>query len=275
MLVMHDRKSKTRAAIIPVLDCHLHGPAEDGSVFQWTPMLSNYRDYLDFLHTSGIHGGIQSSITAVLAKTASQLAAGNRCALKLARPAVSRPLQIMPACIVHPSFLAQARRDLKTFRKAGSCWVGEVCPYLSGWTAAHPRFKTMLRLLESENVVLQIHHQTDAIHRMIAETAPRLTLVISHLGGKAEIEELLALAADYPNIILDICGSGYDRLGMLEKGVAMGLEDRILYGSDFPVNDPGAVRTRILNGWFTPAVKRKILGKNLQRLLATKGIHFW
>ena len=62
---------------------------------------------------------------------------------------------------------------------------------------------------------------------------------------------------------------------MLEKGVAMGLEDRILYGSDFPVNDPGAVRTRILNGWFTPAVKRKILGKNLQCLLAAKGIRFW
>jgi len=237
-------------------------------------MLRNYRDFLDFLHKSGIQGGIQNSISAVLAKTESKIAAGNRCALLLARPAAARPLRILPACIVHPSFPAQARRDLKTFRKAGSCWVGEVCPYLSGWTAESPRSKTMLRMLEAENVILQIHHQTDAVHRIIVETVPRLTLVISHLGGKAEMEELMALATDYPNILLDISGSGYDRLGMLEKAVAMGLEDRILYGSDFPINDPGAVRARILNGWFTPAVKRKILGGNLQRLLAAKGLRF-
>lgn len=271
---MHAKSFQQRSDGIPALDCHLHGPATDGAIFQWAPMLRNYRDYLNFLAASGVSGGIQNSITAVLAKTESQLAAGNRCALKLARPAASRPLQILPASIVHPSFLAQARRDLTILRQAGSCWVGEICPYLSGWTAEHPRFKTLLRLLEAENVVLQIHHQTDAVHRMIAKTAPKLTLVISHLGGKTEIEERLTLAADYPNITLDISGSGYDRLGMLEKAVAMGLEDRILYGSDYPINDPGAVRARILNGRFTLEVKRKILGRNLQRLLQAKGVRF-
>ncbi|MDP2990142.1 MAG: hypothetical protein Q8O57_06205, partial [Kiritimatiellota bacterium] len=184
---MRNAKSNRGEAAFPVLDCHLHGPASDGAIFQWAPMLRNYRDYLKFLCAAGITGGIQNSITAIMAKTESQLSAGNRHALKLARPAATRPLRILPACIMHPSFPTLARRDLKTFRKAGSCWVGEVCPYLAGWTPQHPRFKALLHFLEAEYCIFQIHTQTDEIHRMIVDAAPDLTLVISHLGGKVEI----------------------------------------------------------------------------------------
>ncbi len=268
---MRHRTPRERLDGIPVFDCHLHGPAADGKVFQWAPMLRDYADYLAFLRAAGVRGGIQTSITAVMAKTERELAAGNRAALALAR-AAGRGWRLLPACIVHPSFPAQARRDLAVFRRAGSRWVGELCPYLAGWTPAHPRFRALLRLLETAGAVLQIHAQTDEVHRMIAACAPGLPLVISHLGGRAEIEQKLDLARACPTVYLDICGRGYERLGVLELAVARGLEDRILYGSDYPVNDPGAVLARILGGRFSPAVRRKILGGNLARLLAARGM---
>jgi len=48
-------------------------------------------------------------------------------------------------------------------------------------------------------------------------------------------------------------------------------DERVLYGSDFTVNDPGVVLARIKNALIPDASKRKILADNTINLLKSKG----
>jgi predicted TIM-barrel fold metal-dependent hydrolase len=43
--------------------------------------------------------------------------------------------------------------------------------------------------------------------------------------------------------------------------------DRVLFGSDFSINDPSTVIARIKSGFLTESQREKILSGNLQALL--------
>jgi predicted TIM-barrel fold metal-dependent hydrolase len=81
--------------------------------------------------------------------------------------------------------------------------------------------------------------------RLLAEF-PKTTFVLAHLGDSPEeVEERIALAARFENLYLDICGHGYQRMGVLELAVQQAGRERVLYGSDFTINDPAGVIARI------------------------------
>ena len=65
----------------------------------------------------------------------------------------------------------------------------------------------------------------------------------------------------------DTSGYGHDRVGVLEYAVEKIGPDRILFGSDFSINDPGTVIARIRNAFITEEQKAKILSGNLELLL--------
>jgi predicted TIM-barrel fold metal-dependent hydrolase len=54
---------------------------------------------------------------------------------------------------------------------------------------------------------------------------------------------------------------------MLEYAVKTIGSDRVLFGSDFSINDPSTVIARIENSFLTVEQKRKIFAGNLQELL--------
>ena len=47
--------------------------------------------------------------------------------------------------------------------------------------------------------------------------------------------------------------------------------DRVLYGSDFTINEPSGVIMRVKNAFLTPQEREKVLFRNLERLLAGAG----
>jgi predicted TIM-barrel fold metal-dependent hydrolase len=118
----------------------------------------------------------------------------------------------------------------------------------------------------------------------LAHRHPELTIIAAHAGAPW-ILETLAVAARHPNVSLDISALPAMRKELLPLVLALcadqGLEDRVLFGSDFPLVDPGQYastvrRLRIppLARWIgrlpplSKAFKRKILGENAERLLA-------
>jgi uncharacterized protein len=117
----------------------------------------------------------------------------------------------------------------------------------------------------------------------LAHRRPELTIIAAH-GGAPWILETLAVAVRHPNVYLDISALPAIRRELLPLVLALcaeqGLEDRVLFGSDFPLVDPGQYasmvrRLRIppLARWIgrlpqvSKAFKRKILAENAQRLL--------
>ena len=44
--------------------------------------------------------------------------------------------------------------------------------------------------------------------------------------------------AEYPNLHLDISGSGIDRYGVLREAVRVAGKEKLLFGTDYPINNP-------------------------------------
>lgn len=97
--------------------------------------------------------------------------------------------------------------------------------------------------------------------------------MLAHIGDSPEeVEERIGLAARFPNLFLDICGHGYQRMGVLELAVCQAGSGRVLFGSDYTINDPAGVIARIQAADFGAQTKAGLLGGNLSRLL---GEHGW
>jgi predicted TIM-barrel fold metal-dependent hydrolase len=56
-------------------------------------------------------------------------------------------------------------------------------------------------------------------------------------------------------------------MGMLEYAVQRIGPERVLFGSDFSINDPGSVIARVENSFLTEEQKEQVLSRNLEALL--------
>src|ERR1051326_9119618 len=129
----------------------------------------------------------------------------------------------------------------------------------------------VMRLAAKLGMVIQIHTNAQEM-RYLAERFPENTIVFPHLGsGKKEIDERFAIVAAHRNCSIDVSGSGIERVGILEKAVKEIGSDRVLYGSDFTINEPSAVIARIDNAFLTAEDRENILFLNVTRLLENAG----
>jgi len=104
----------------------------------------------------------------------------------------------------------------------------------------------------------------------VAQKFPQATIAFAHFGDDHEYEDIfkrIDKVAQNSNFYLDTSGYGHDRVGVLEYAVKTIGPDRILFGSDFSINDPGTVIARIRNSFLTMEQKQKILSGNLLGLL--------
>ncbi len=112
----------------------------------------------------------------------------------------------------------------------------------------------------------------------VAETFPKLTIILAHLGS-AWWDERVELAQKYPNIYFDTSQgfSASDRIpysphrGLAEADVPrifhkIGME-RILFGTDFPAIAPQPQIEQILRLPLTDEEKQKVLAENAKRVL--------
>ncbi len=254
-----------------VVDCHLHGPCVDGTLCDWEDYIKTYDNYLGYLTRCGVHAAIQNSWSAVKANTPELLKEANDYAIKLADTDV---IKIMPACILNPEYPETIDATLQQFREVNSCWVGELCPYVAGWNLEHNGISEMVERIDDANFILQLHSGTFDEMSRIASIRKSMPFVISHIGNRQGFKEKVELLKKHDNLYMDICGDGYERIGLLEKFVSLGFEDRILFGSDFPINEPASPLARIKNGFFTDEVREKLVGGNTKRLLSERGINF-
>jgi hypothetical protein len=108
--------------------------------------------------------------------------------------------------------------------------------------------------------------------RYLADTFPDNTIVFPHLGGnRDDIFARIKIVAEHKNAHIDLSGSGIERVGILERAVKEIGADRVLYGSDFTINEPEAVIVRVKNAFLTADEREKILYRNVERLLAQAG----
>lgn len=252
-----------------IFDAHLHTPSENGEVFQWNLVTPTMPDFVRYLDRCGVRRGVISAARSNVARSPEEYRQGNR---EVARYAEKYKGRFRPSCVITPARIDDALREIEDCRRQlGFVWLGEFCNYMTGYGYDTPEWAQVMDLAAKLRMVIQIHTNTREM-RMLAEKFPNNTIVFPHMGGSAkEIGERIAIVAAHSNACIDISGSGHERVGMLEKAVKEIGADRVLYGSDFTINEPSGVIARVRNAFLTPEDREKILFGNVERLIARAG----
>ena len=146
-----------------------------------------------------------------------------------------------PGVSIHPNWPESSVAALEVFHAQGFRWVGELVWYSSGYSSyATPEMEKILEVARDLGMILNIHPSKVEDMDKLASDFPTLTIVIAHPGGVADsCRAAYDLAEKHPNICFDLSGSGLIRWHMLRWGIdRLGVE-RFLFGTDYPVNNPG------------------------------------
>ncbi len=202
-----------------------------------------------------------------LGKDAKEFIAGNR---EVARRAEKSKGRFLAACVVNPVLIDEALREMEDCRKQfGMVWVGELCNYNIPYQYTIKEFEQLVDQAVKLNMVLDVHTELEEMEYIIGKF-PQATIVFPHFGDDHEYEHIfkrIDAVAKHPNTYLDTSGYGHDRVGMLEYAVKTIGPDRVLFGSDFSINDPATVIARIDHAALTPEQRQKILAGNVEALL--------
>jgi predicted TIM-barrel fold metal-dependent hydrolase len=251
-----------------IFDAHLHVPSGNGENFQWHLVTRNMPEFVAYLDKCGVRRGVISSSGSNKAQAPDDYRNGNR---EVAGYVDRYKGRFRGSCVITPFRIDEALREIEDCRtKYGFVWLGEFCNYMTGYRYDTPEWEQVMRLATKLKYVVQIHANTQEM-QYLAEKYPETTIVFPHLGGSAkDIFARIDLIARHRNTYIDLSGSGIERVGILERAVKEIGADRVLYGSDFTINDPSAVIARVKNAFLTSDDREKILYRNVERLLGQR-----
>ncbi len=250
-----------------IFDAHLHIPSGNGENFQWWPVTRDMPAFIAYLEKCGIRRGMLSSSWSNKAQTPEDYRRGNA---EVARYADAYK-GFRGACVITPHRIEGALRELERCRKDyGFAWLGECCNYMTGYRYDTPEWKQVMEEATKLGYIVHIHANNREM-RYLIEHFPQATMVFAHIGGSPEeIWERIALVAGHRNCYMDIAGDGHQRVGILERAVRDIGADRVIYGSDFTINEPLGVIARVNNAFLSEADRESILFRNVDRLLASR-----
>jgi len=253
-----------------IIDCHVHLPSAGlDRVWEWAPCTPDIAAAAKYLRRCGVERAVANSMRGELARTVEEMRAGNDEAMKAAR---DHPV-FLPAFLVNPDLGEEALAEVRRCHTAGLVWMGELCSYVGGYEFATENFARVAALASDLNLVVQIHEEDNAEMERLCREFPKVTWALAHLGDSPqECRERCELAARNPNLYLDICGHGFQRMGILELAVQCAGPERVLFGSDYTINDPAGVIVRVQKADFDDRTKELILGGNVVRMLGERGV---
>jgi uncharacterized protein len=252
-----------------IFDAHLHIPSDNGENFQWSLVTRNMPEFVAYLDKCGVRRGVISSSWSNKAQTPEDYRNGNR---EVAKYADRYKGRFRGSCVITPFRIEEALREIeRCHNEYGFVWLGEFCNYMTGYKYDTPEWRQVMELATKLNLVVQIHTNTQEM-RYLAESFPGTTIVFPHLGSnRDDIFARIEIIAKHRKAHIDLSGSGIERVGILERAVKEIGADRVLYGSDFTINEPSAVIARVRNAFLTPSDREKILFRNVERLLSVAG----
>ena len=173
---------------------------------------------------------------------------------------------------VNPNYPELIARDLAAFDEHRDVFVG--IKFLAGyhrfaWEA--PEYEPAWRFANERKLLVLGHTWGGSVHdgpeqvRKVAARYPDVRLMCGHsLHG--QWGEAVAIAREFPNVYLELTAV-LDVRGPLEKFVAAGLSEKILFGTDLPWFDPHQGIGAILSADISDDDRHKILHRNAERLL--------
>lgn len=221
-----------------IIDSHWHPAAAPGTWTNWFLPFPAIESQIDDLRRAGISRACGAPICALDGTSFAGIRALNDEALALRD---RFPGFYIPGIQVHPFFPDESCAELARGTAHGVRWVGELVGYMMGYGEAFdsPGALTIIQEAGRRNMVVNIHCANLAIVDRLCRAAPDTRVVLAHPGGnKADILARLALVATHRHLHLDIAGTGIDRYGILRTAIETAGQEKLLFGTDYPINNP-------------------------------------
>ena len=111
-----------------------------------------------------------------------------------------------------------------------------------------------------------VHPTTDEDIGELARSFPGLPVIAAHPRDKQTFSIRLEQMKKYPNLYQDLSGTGIFRDGLLRYGIDRVGSSRFLYGSDYPICNPGMYVAAVRYEELTDAERRAVFSENFMRL---------
>lgn len=176
-----------------------------------------------------------------------------------------------PGIHVHPDFVRESCEEIACYATQGIRLIGELVPYMHGWKDySNQAFSEILSAAEEYHMAVSYHtmlEEQEEMEKMVA-SHPKVTFVAAHPGEREFYEKHLERMKKYPNLYLDLSGTGIFRYGMLSYGVRKIGAERFLFGTDYPICNPRMYVQAVLQEKLTEQEREMIFYKNAERILA-------
>jgi predicted TIM-barrel fold metal-dependent hydrolase len=254
-----------RGSVLTIYDAHIHIPGGRGEVFHEVgDRIRTMPQLLGIMDECGIDKGVIFSTVGTLSTSAEAFVRGNQ---EVFRSVEDHPGRFWGACTVNPLFLEESLEELRRCRlDLGFPWLGEMCPYLGGYSATS---RQMLEVIaEASDLGYVVHmHCSNAEARVILREFAETTFVFAHLQSFSDCRERFEIAAQREGIYVDISGSEIVRHGILELAIEIAGPGKLLFGSDLIIDKPVPTIARVEALKISRADKDAIFWRNLSEIL--------
>lgn len=177
-----------------------------------------------------------------------------------------------PGFHIHPDYMEESLQEIERMHAQGVHLIGEVVPYMHGWNNYRERdyqdeLNTLLGAAQKYGMVFSYHTIWDWPLEPVIAANPDMTFVAAHPGDRDSVPKHIERMRKYDNVYLDLAGTGIFRFGCIRHLVDEVGEDRILFGTDYPICNPDMYVHAVLGEHLGDRVTQKIFHDNAARLL--------
>ena len=265
----HDARLREIFAEYEIIDSHVHPPTplpkSDYSLFNQKMTAEQFVGELRRMGISRCCGSVIRSLGELSSfEVIHEL---NTAALDFQR---AYPDFYIPGMAVHPAFPEESCAEIETmYRDHGVRFVGELVPYSMNWGGIDvPAMEPIWDLIQQKEMAVNVHLNQLQEASAILKRFPKLKFIIAHpTSNHQEYLARIDLIAQYENAALDISGSGPNSWGMVRYALKRAGCGKILFGSDFPIRNPGMYIAGVLFEHLSRFELESVFSRNFRNLV--------
>jgi predicted TIM-barrel fold metal-dependent hydrolase len=262
-----EARAVARQRRFEILDAHIHPVTAKWNAFGWYLPFDSQAAMVAELRKAGIGRACGAVVSKRPSADFSSTAACNRAAMAFY---VRFPDFYIPSVQANPRFPDESCRAIERLHARGARWIGELTGYASGYGEEYDTDGAfqIYDLAQRLGMAVNFHGSDLDQARRMCRAFPGLPFVLAHPGGGRDVYDgRVRLAAETPNLYLDLSGTGITRWGMIRHGVDIAGAHKLLFGTDFPVCTPSSFVACVLSEPLTDAERAAIFAGNAKRLL--------
>ena len=131
-----------------------------------------------------------------------------------------------------------------------------------------PAMDPVWDLIQQKELAVNVHLGELREAAAILKRFPKLKFIIAHpTASYQEYLDRIDLIAQYENAALDISGSGPNSWGMVRYALNRAGTNKILFGSDFPIRNPGMYIAGVLFEHLSKTQLEAVFSRNFKNLV--------